>query len=218
MFTGLIEGTGKLVKIEPRGKDMRLSLEAGFELDGLQKGESVSVNGVCLTVVSWQGRTFTADLSQETLSRTTISRIRLGDEVNLERALRLGDRLGGHLVNGHVDGRARVISRKKRGDSIVLAFEVAPELARYFIEKGSVAIDGASLTVNRCDEKSFEVNLVPHTARVTNMGNLKVGHEVNLEVDVIGKYVEKFVRTLQGSGSPSKSGVDQGFLVKHGFL
>ena len=115
MFTGLIEGTGKLVKIEPRGKDMRLSLEAGFELDGLQQGESVSVNGVCLTVVSWQGRTFTADLSQETLSRTTISRIRLGDEVNLERALRLGDRLGGHLVNGHVGGRARVSSPEEEG-------------------------------------------------------------------------------------------------------
>jgi riboflavin synthase len=215
MFTGLIEGTGKLVKIEPRGKDMRLSLEAGFELDGLQQGESVSVNGVCLTVVSWQGRTFTADLSQETLSRTTISRIRLGDEVNLERALRLGDRLGGHLVNGHVDGRARVSSRKKRGDSIVFAFEVAPELARYLVEKGSVAIDGVSLTVNRCDEKSFEVNLVPHTARVTNLGNLKVSDEVNLEVDVIGKYVEKFVRAMQRKTS---AGVDTDFLAKHGFI
>ena len=218
MFTGLIEGTGKLVKVEPRGKDMRLSLEAGFELDGLQKGESVSVNGVCLTVVSWQGRTFTADVSQETVSRTTISRMRLGDEVNLERALRLGDRLGGHLVNGHVDGRARVISRKKRGDSIVFAFEVASELARYFIEKGSVAIDGVSLTVNRCQERIFEVNVVPHTARITTMGNLRVGDEVNIEVDVIGKYVERFVRSLQQSSSPAPEGVDREFLAKHGFI
>jgi riboflavin synthase len=215
MFTGLIAGTGKVIKIEPRGKDMSLCIEVGFELDELQKGESFSVNGVCLTVVSWNERTFTTDVSQETLSRTTISRLRLGDEVNLERALRLGDRLGGHLVNGHVDGKARVISRKKRGDSMVFAFEVSPELARYFIEKGSVAIDGVSLTVNHCDEKSFEINLVPHSARVTNMGNLKVGDEVNIEVDVIGKYVEKFVRTMQKKTSDV---VDADFLAKHGFI
>ena len=215
MFTGLIEGTGKLVKIEPQGKDMRLSIEASFELDELQKGESVSVNGVCLTVVSGNERTFTADVSQETLSRSTIPRLRLGDEVNLERALRLGDRVGGHLVNGHVDGKARVILRKKRGDSLVFAFEVAPALARYLIEKGSVAVDGVSLTINRCDEKSFEVNLVPHSARVTNMGNLKVGDQVNIEVDVIGKYVEKFVRNLQNSTSAA---VDADFLAKHGFI
>ena len=215
MFTGLIEGTGKLVKMEPRGKDMRLSIEAGFELDGLQKGESVSVNGVCLTVVSGNERTFTADVSQETLSRSTIPRLRLGDEVNLERALRLGDRVGGHLVNGHVDGKARVSLRKKRGESIVFAFEVAPELARYLIEKGSVAVDGVSLTINSCDEKSFEVNLVPHSARVTNLGNLKVGDQVNIEVDVIGKYVEKFVRNMQKSTSDA---VDADFLAKHGFI
>ena len=215
MFTGLIEGTGKVVKIEPLGKDMRLSVEAGFELDRLQQGDSVSVHGVCLTVVSWQGSSFTVDVSQESLSRTTLAHLRLGDAVNLERALKLGDRLGGHLVNGHVDGKARVISRKKRGDSIVFAFEVAPELARYFIEKGSVAIDGVSLTVNRCDEKSFAVNLVPHSARVTTMGNLKMGDEVNIEVDVIGKYVEKFVRAMQGKTSDA---VDADFLAKHGFI
>ena len=215
MFTGLIEGTGKLLKIEPRGKDMRLSIEASFELDELQKGESVSVNGVCLTVVSGNERTFVADVSQETSSRSTISRLRLGDEVNLERALRLGDRLGGHLVNGHVDGKARVSLRKKRGESIVFAFEVAPELARYLIEKGSVAVDGVSLTINSCDEKSFEVNLVPHSARVTNLGNLKVGDQVNIEVDVIGKYVEKFVRNMQKSTSDA---VDADFLAKHGFI
>lgn len=215
MFTGLIEGTGKLVKTEPRGKDMRLSIEASFELEGLQTGESVSVDGVCLTVVFWEGRTFTVDVSQETLSRTTIELRRLGDEVNLERALRLGDRLGGHLVNGHVDGRARVISRKKRGDSLVFEFEVDPGLARYFVEKGSVAINGISLTLNRCDERSFEVNIVPHTARVTTIGNLKVGDEVNIEVDVIGKYVEKFVRSTQES---SPNSVDREFLAKHGFI
>ena len=218
MFTGLIEETGKVVKLEQRGKDLRLSIEASFELEGLQTGESISVVGVCLTVVSCEGRTFTVDVSQETLGRSTIGLRRLGDEVNLERALKLGDRLGGHLVNGHVDGRARVVSRNKRGDSIVFTFEVAPELARYFIEKGSVAIDGVSLTVNRCQERIFEVNVVPHTARITTMGNLRVGDEVNIEVDVIGKYVERFVRSLQQSSSPAPEGVVREFLAKHGFI
>ena len=218
MFTGLIEGTGKLKTIEPRGKDMRLSIQASFDLEGFQTGESVAVDGVCLTVVSWKARAFTVDVSQETLSRTTLGQRSVGDEVNMERALRLGDRLGGHLVNGHVDGKARVMARKQRGDSLVFVFEVVAELGRYIIEKGSVAVNGVSLTVNRCDEQSFDVNIVPHTARVTTIGSLRVGDEVNIEVDIIGKYVERFVRTMQESGSPSTSGVDRGFLTKHGFI
>lgn len=218
MFTGLIEGTGKLKTIEPRGKDMRLSIQASFDLEGFQIGESVAVDGVCLTVVSWQARAFTVDVSQETLSRTTLGQRSVGDEVNLERALRLGDRLGGHLVNGHVDGKARVMARKQRGDSLVFVFEVVAELGRYIIEKGSVAVNGVSLTVNRCGEQSFDVNVVPHTARVTTIGSLRVGDEVNIEVDIIGKYVERFVQTFQESDSPSTGGVDRGFLAKHGII
>ena len=218
MFTGLIEGTGKLKTIEPRGKDMRLSIQTSFDLEGFQTGESVAVDGVCLTVVSWQARAFTVDVSQETLSRSTLGQRSVGDEVNLERALRLGDRLGGHLVNGHVDGKARVMARKQRGDSLVFVFEVVAELGRYIIEKGSVAVNGVSLTVNRCDEQSFDVNIVPHTARVTTIGSLRVGDEVNIEVDIIGKYVERFVQTFQESDSPSTGGVDRGFLAKHGII
>ena len=218
MFTGLIEGTGKLQAIEPRGKDMRLSIQASFDLEGFQTGESVAVDGVCLTAVSWQARAFTVDVSQETLSRSTLGQRSAGDEVNLERALRLGDRLGGHLVNGHVDGKARVMARKQRGDSLVFVFEVVAELGRYIIEKGSVAVNGVSLTVNRCDEKSFDVNIVPHTARWTTIGTWRVGDEVNIEVDIIGKYVERFVRTMQEGDSPSTGGVDRGFLAKHGFF
>ena len=218
MFTGLIEGTGKLKTIEPRGKDMRLSIQASFDLEGFQTGESVAVDGVCLTVVSWQARAFTVDVSQETISRTTLSQRSVGDEVNLERALRLGDRLGGHLVNGHVDGKASVMARKQRGDSLVFAFELVAELGHYIIEKGSVAVNGVSLTVNRCDEQSFEVNIIPHTAQWTTIGTWRVGDEVNIEVDIIGKYVERFVRTMQEGDSSSKSGVDRGFLGKHGFL
>jgi riboflavin synthase len=218
MFTGLIEGTGTLKTIEPRGKDMRLSIEASFDLEGCQLGESVSVDGVCLTVVSWEARTFTVDVSQETLSRSTLGQRHRGDEVNLERALRLGDRLGGHLVNGHVDGKGGVIGRKRRGDSWVFQFKVAVELGRYIIEKGSVAVNGVSLTVNSCDENSFEVNIVPHTFQVTTLEGLQVGDEVNIEVDIIGKYVEKFVRHMQESDSSSTSKVDKGFLAKHGFI
>ena len=218
MFTGLIEGTGKLKTVEPRGKDMRLSIQASFDLEGFQTGESVAVDGVCLTAVSWQARAFTVDVSQETLSRSTLGQRSAGDEVNLERALRLGDRLGGHLVNGHVDGKARVMARKQRGDSLVFTFEVVAELGRYIIEKGSVAVNGVSLTVNRCDEQSFDVNIVPHTARWTTIGTWRVGDEVNIEVDIIGKYVERFVRTMQESDSPSTGGVDRGFLAKHGFF
>jgi riboflavin synthase len=218
MFTGLIEGTGKLKTLEPRGKDMRLSIQASFDLEGFQTGESVAVDGVCLTAVSWQARAFTVDVSQETLSRSTLGQRSAGDEVNLERALRLGDRLGGHLVNGHVDGKARVMARKQRGDSLVFVFEVVAELGRYIIEKGSVAVNGVSLTVNRCDEQSFDVNIVPHTARWTTIGTWRVGDEVNIEVDIIGKYVERFVRTMQEGDSPSTGGVDRGFLAKHGFF
>ena len=218
MFTGLIEGTGKLVRVEPRGKDMRLSIQASFELEELKTGESVSVDGACLTVVSWEGRTFTVDVSQETLERTTLAQRGAGDEVNLERALKLGDRLGGHLVNGHVDGRARVTARKKRGESLVFQFEVPDELGRYLIEKGSVAVNGISLTVNRCDSRSFDVNIVPHTARWTTIGSWRVGDEVNIEVDLIGKYVEKFLRNMREGSSPSADGVDRDFLEKHGFL
>ncbi len=218
MFTGLIEGTGKLVRKEPRGKDVSLSILAAFDLEELEIGESISVDGVCLTVVSWEGRTFSVDVSQETLGRTTLAHCRPGDEVNLERALRLGDRLGAHLVNGHVDGRAKVVARERRGESWIFLFEIGAELSRYLIEKGSVAVSGVSLTVNRCDDRSFEVNVIPHTARATTMDRLRVGDEVNIEVDIIGKYVEKFVGKLREGRWPAASEMDREFLEKHGFL
>jgi riboflavin synthase len=197
---------------------MRLSILASFDLTELEVGESVSVDGVCLTVVSWEGRTFSVDVSQETLSRSTLAQSRPGDQVNLERALKLGDRLGGHLVNGHVDGRAKVISNERKGESWVLVFEIGAELGRYLIEKGSVAVSGVSLTVNRCDNRSFEVNVIPHTARMTTIGSLRAGDAVNIEVDIIGKYVEKFVDEMRESNSDTANGMGREFLKKHGFL
>jgi riboflavin synthase len=218
MFTGLVETTGAVVRLETRGPDMRFGIRPGFDPEGLDIGESVTVDGACLTVVSIQDGAFAVDVSEETLRRTTLGRRRLGDEVNLERALRLGDRLGGHLVNGHVDGTGRVTARKRRGGSLVFEFELAAELGRYLIEKGSVAVNGVSLTVNRCEGGRFEVYVVPHTARVTTMGRLRVGDQVNIEVDVIGKYVEKFLRDPRQSPTSTAGGIDRGFLAKYGFL
>jgi riboflavin synthase len=218
MFTGLIEGTGTLVGLEGHAKDMRLSVRASFELPDFKVGESIAVDGVCLTVVSFQEKTFAVDVSQETMGRTTFAHRRQGDKVNLERALRVGDRLGGHLVSGHVDGTAKVASRKRKGESSVLEFAVPAEVCRYLIEKGSVAVNGVSLTVNRLDSRGFEVNIVPYTARVTTMGDLKVGDPVNIEVDQIGKFVEKFLRNLRENQSQSAGGMDREFLARHGFF
>ena len=216
MFTGLVEGTGTILRLERAGKDLRLTVQVSFEQHELEIGESIAVDGVCLTVVGSGEGAFTVDVSQETLSRSTLGQRRQGDEVNIERALRLGDRMGGHLVNGHVDGTGRVAARRWQGESIVFQFEVPAEVSRYLIEKGSVAVNGVSLTVNRCDGRHFEVSIVPHTARATTMAKLQVGDVVNVEVDIIGKYVEKLL--LQRSGSQSGGGVDREFLARHGFL
>jgi len=216
MFTGLVETTGTILRLERADRGLHLTLRASLESPDLKIGESIAVDGVCLTVVSLQGDAFTVDVSEETVSRSTLGQRRPGDEVNLERALRLGDRLSGHLVSGHADGTGRVAARQRRGESLVVKFEIPPELSRYLIEKGSVAVNGVSLTVNRCEGRQFEVNVVPHTARASTLGNLKVGDRVNVEVDLIGKYVEKFF--LQRSGSQSTGGVDHEFLTRHGFL
>jgi riboflavin synthase len=216
MFTGLVETTGTILRLERADRGLHLTVRAALEPPDLKIGESIAVDGVCLTVVSLEGDAFTVDVSEETVSRSTLGQCRQGGEVNLERALRLGDRLGGHLVSGHGDGTGRVAARERRGESLVFKFEIPAELSRYLIAKGSIAVNGVSLTVNRCEGRQFEVNVVPHTARASTVGNLKVGDVVNIEVDLIGKYVEKFL--LQRSGSWSTGGVDREFLARHGFL
>ncbi|MBW1981671.1 MAG: riboflavin synthase [Deltaproteobacteria bacterium] len=218
MFTGLVEGVGTIVRLQPRAAGMRLSIQAPFDLTDVHIGESIAVEGACLTVISIEGNVFTVDVSQETLQRTTLAHQRHGDKVNLERALKLGDRLGGHLVNGHVDGRGRLLESRRAGESQMLRFAAPPEVCRYLVEKGSVAVNGVSLTINRCSDEDFEVNIVPHTARSTTLGSLQVGTEVNIEVDPIGKYVEKFMRQMRHQDEKSQVGVDRNFLGKHGFL
>ncbi|MGV8073421.1 MAG: riboflavin synthase [Syntrophobacteraceae bacterium] len=221
MFTGLIEGTGTLLRTERHGADARMVIRAQHALEGLTLGESIAVDGACLTVVSFQGTSFNADVSAETLSRTTLDRKSPGSRLNLERALKMGDRLGGHLVSGHVDGIGVLRDRVMEGRSWRLFFEIPRELSRYTIEKGSIAVDGISLTINGCGEGRFDVNIVPHTVSETTIGDLRTGDEVNIETDPIGKYVEKMLLSWKSrSEMPEDKGsrIDSSFLQKHGFL
>jgi riboflavin synthase len=214
MFTGIIQGKGKIVAKKPNGGGMVFGIEADFDLDDPQEGESIAVNGVCLTATTIIGRTFTVDVSPESLGRTILGRLAVGSVVNLERALRLADRLGGHLVSGHVDAVSKVISRKPDGDFTSFAFAVEADLSKYIIEKGSITINGISLTVNSCDAHSFSVAIIPHTLAITTLGTVHVGDIVNIEVDLIGKYVEKL---LQAEKDGNK-GINSAFLAEHGFL
>lgn len=212
MFTGLVEGLGVVRGIRTEGGGLVLRVEAPFPLEGTRVGDSIAVNGACLTVTALSPPFFEAAVSPETLRRTTLGRLRPGERVNLERALRLGDRLGGHLVTGHVDGVGEVLSREDREDFIFLRLRAPENVARYLVEKGSVAVDGVSLTVNRVEGPIFELAIIPHTARVTTMGLRRPGDAVNLEADLLAKYVEKFLRPYQ------RERLTENFLREKGFL
>jgi riboflavin synthase len=193
MFTGIVEGAGKLAGKHATGGGVAFTIEAGFDLIDPAEGESIAINGVCLTAYNIRGRHFNADVSPETLDRTRLGALISGDTVNLERALKLSDRLGGHIVSGHVDCVASVVGVKSVGDYVLYSFSLPKEQGVYVIEKGSIAIDGVSLTVNMCGEGSFSVSIIPHTLKMTTLAQLKVGSKVNIEVDIIGKYVEKLL-------------------------
>lgn len=211
MFTGLIQGKGKVIRVEKRAKGMKLCLKPLFQLNDLKIGDSIAVSGVCLTVIDTGKEGFCVELSPETLSRTTFSYINQGQEVNLEQSLRLGDRIGGHLVAGHVDTIGVVTDRNEKGENIIFTFSIPDDWMPYVVEKGSIAIDGISLTINRCFRKGFEVNIIPYTARVTTIGRRKVGDKVNIETDIIGKYVLRLLSAWQ------KKKIDEAFLKEHGF-
>jgi riboflavin synthase len=198
MFTGIIQATGSVVATEPRDGDLRLvfdvaSLAARIDSARLALGESVSVSGVCLTVVEFDGSRFAADVSRETLALTTLGSLRAGDAVNLEAALRAGDPLGGHLVSGHADGVAEVVSLHGDARSLRVDMQVPEALARYVAPKGSVALDGVSLTVNEVQGARFGINLIPHTMELTTFGTLAPGRRVNLEVDQLARYLERLL-------------------------
>ncbi len=192
MFTGIVLAKGQIAAIESRGGDLRLRIGAvDLDMSDVAIGDSICVSGVCLTAIDPDVSGFFADVSNETLSRTTLGELGVGDGVNLEKSLRLSDRLGGHLVSGHVDALGRVISIEPDARSQRWRFEVPPHLARYIAAKGSVCVDGVSLTVNDVDGATFGVNLIPHTIAVTTFADKRVGDAVNIEVDLIARYVER---------------------------
>ncbi len=194
MFTGIVQGVGTVRAIEPRGGDVTLVFDtAGVSLADIEVGGSIAVSGVCLTATRFDAASFAADVSRETLSLTTLGERVVGSRVNLEKALLAGQALGGHYVTGHVDGVGQLVSRHDDARSVRMEFRVPPELARYVARKGSICIDGVSLTVNGAAADRFDVNLVPHTLAVTTLGTLQPGHRVNLEVDIIARYVERMM-------------------------
>lgn len=216
MFTGIIQGLGRVFERRPAGGGVVFGIEADFLLTDPAEGESIAVNGACLTARNIQHNRFYADASPETLQRTGLGLLHAGSQVNLERALRLCDRLGGHLVSGHVDCLGQVAERKALGDFTLFSFSLDAALSKYVIEKGSIAINGISLTVNRCGQGFFEVSIIPHTLENTTLGRLSPGDRVNVEVDMIGKYVEKLLDP--DSGVKGGGSVNRSFLAEHGFL
>lgn len=195
MFTGIVQGMGAVRAIEPRGGDATLVFDTGnVSLAGIELGGSIAVNGVCLTATQFDERSFHADLSRETLSLTTLGACVVGTPVNIEKALLAGQALGGHYVTGHVDGIGQLVSRHDDARSVRMEFQVPRDLARYVARKGSICIDGVSLTVNGAKGDRFDVNLVPHTLQVTTLGRLQPGDRVNLEVDIIARYVERMTQ------------------------
>lgn len=203
MFTGIVTATGTVRRLTRRGGGLELALDAGALAGDLRVGDSLAVNGVCLTVRDLRGETVVADLMPETARLTTLGGLRAGDRVNLEPALRLGDRLGGHLVTGHVDGVGTVRAVRREGNAVVLDVAAPPAVSRYLVPKGSVAVDGASLTVAGCAADGFTVSLIPHTLAVTTLGRLRPGDRVNLEADLVGKYVAQHLEAAGAGGGRS---------------
>jgi riboflavin synthase len=209
MFTGIVEGLGKVKRLTMKGADAVLEVESDINLKEVFPGDSVAVNGVCLTVTLKNEQNFQADVSAETLSRTNLKLLKVGQKVNLEKSLRVGGFVGGHFVLGHVDTIGRILSQTQKSGSLIIAVEMNENISRYIVEKGSVAIDGVSLTVNKLEKSRFYVNIVPHTAANTTLALKKEADVVNIETDILGKYVEKLMQ-------PNK-GINKDFLTKHGF-
>lgn len=193
MFTGIIEELGSVRSIEERGENARIVIDARVVTEGTNHGDSIAVNGVCLTALDLHADSFAADVSRETLLRSTLGSLKPGAPVNLERAVTPATRLGGHMVQGHVDARGQFVSVESHGESWTLRIAYPPEIARYLVFKGSIAVEGISLTIANLTEDYFEIAIIPKTWEVTNLSHLKPGDSVNLEVDVIGKYVERLL-------------------------
>ena len=218
MFTGIIQAVGKIGAIEKKQGDCRLKIQiASLDMSSVNLGDSIAVNGVCLTAVEFDQNSFTADVSNETLSLTTLGDLNVGAAVNLEKALSLSTPLGGHLVSGHVDGIGKIVKRWTDGRSERFLIEAPVSLAKYIAQKGSVCVDGISLTVNVVDGALFELNIVPHTLQQTTMGAYSSGQSVNLEVDLLARYLERLMLGDAAAISSSASGMTENFLKENGF-
>ena len=216
MFTGIIQSIGKISQIQPKGGDFRLTLQSGkLPLGGAQLGDSIAVSGVCLTAIELGDGWFSADVSRETLSRTTLGDLKPGSRVNLELALTPTTRLGGHIVSGHVDGVGEVVQRSADARSVRFVIEAPAPLAKYIAEKGSICVDGVSLTVNAVDGKRFDLNIVPHTLAETTIEEYQPGRKVNLEVDLLARYLE---RLLLGEKAAQAGNVTEELLARAGFI
>jgi riboflavin synthase len=224
VFTGITAAMGSVRRLTRRGGDALLEIDTSLELGDVRIGDSIAVSGACLTVIALGGGGFTADVSAETLSRTTLQAATAGERVNLEKALRVGDRFGGHIVLGHVDGMGTIREKTARSQSVVFGFEVDPMLSRFIAAKGSIAVDGISLTVNSCEKNLFYVNIIPHTASGTTLGIKTVSDRVNIETDILGRYLEKLIAggketdSTAGRSAGSAGGIDQDMLARYGFL
>lgn len=200
---------GTIKRLTMKGVDAVVEIEAGIEMADVRLGDSIAVNGACLTVTAKNQNVFQADISAETLDKTNLKQLHPSSKVNLEKSLRVGGYLGGHFVLGHVDGTGRVLSKTQKSGSVIFAIQADETLARYIVEKGSIGIDGISLTINKVEKGKFYVNIIPHTAAKTTLLSKKEGDLVNIETDILGKYVEKLLQ--------SPRGIDNEFLEKHGF-
>lgn len=222
MFTGIIEGCGTIKKIVANGEGKRLAIYSDFDLSGSKIGDSIAVNGACLTAVSLNKKLFEVDMAPETVSRTSFKHLSSGARVNIERALKLSDRIDGHIVSGHIDGTGKIASITNKSNAVIFSIELDPLLASEMIEKGSVAVDGISLTINRCSDTDFEISVIPHTAKITTLGSKSVGDEVNIETDMIGKYVKRFLQkaslSKQEKTDKHKKDITMEILAKNGFL
>lgn len=219
MFTGIIQAIGTVGGVEQRAGDVRLTIKTGkLDLEDVALGDSIAVNGVCLTAVALPGDGFVADVSRETLSLTSLGKLKAGSKVNLEKALTLATRLGGHMVSGHVDGMGKVIERHDDARSVRFTIEAPAELAKYIVHKGSITVDGTSLTVNGVNGARFELNIVPHTLQETIMDSYHSGSEVNLEVDLIGRYLERLLLGDKAAEPGAESGITLQKLAEAGFV
>ncbi|GAB5498615.1 MAG: riboflavin synthase [Pseudohongiellaceae bacterium] len=214
MFTGIIETTGRIASLTQQSAEWRLVIDTGqLDLGDVHIGDSIAVSGCCLTVVELGGRSFSADVSNESMRCTNLGTLQTGDRVNLEKAMRADSRFGGHIVSGHVDGVGELVSSEPEGKSLKLTFAAPDELARYIAPKGSICIDGTSLTVNTVDANRFSINVIPHTQDETVIGAYGIGQRVNLEVDIIARYLER----LMSGDTQTAGGISKDFLQQHGF-